>query len=265
MLKHHFFISLVGTILLYISVGLLFFYLLNNYVGTEQKIEEKTVSFSLSQYIPEVTSPVEEPIKDEPVEPEPMEPEPVVEEEKVEQELPEPEPVEKEEKVEPIIEEVIPEPIVEKIIPKPSPIVKKKVKKVVKKEKPKKKAVKKKRVKKKTVKKRTVKRKPTARSTASKKKASPAKKNAFLSKIRSKINRNKTYPRIAQKRGMQGSVKVRFTISASGKVGNISVTGPKVFRSSARKAVKRAFPINAKNAPITLPKTMNVTLRYQIR
>ena len=64
---------------------------------------------------------------------------------------------------------------------------------------------------------------------------------------------------------MQGTVNVKFTILRSGKVGNISVSGPKAFHKSARKAVKSAFPINVKNAPITLPKSINIKLRYQLR
>ena len=63
---------------------------------------------------------------------------------------------------------------------------------------------------------------------------------------------------------MQGDVKVKFTILPSGKVSNISLSGPKVFYKSARKAVQKVFPLNVKNIPITLPATVNVTLRYTI-
>ena len=55
---------------------------------------------------------------------------------------------------------------------------------------------------------------------------------------------------------MQGKVNVKFTILSSGKVGNISVSGPKVFHNSARNAVKSAFPINAKNAPLPCQKVL---------
>ena len=219
----------------------------------EQKVEEKIISFSLSQYIPEVTPPVEE-VKEETIEPEPIEPEPVVEEEKIE----------------PIVEEVVTEPIVAKPLPKPI------VKKVVK---PKKKRIKKKKIKKKHVKKRVSKKKFTAKrktkkninqkatkqKASSSRKLSAAKKNAFLSQIRTRINRNKNYPRIAQRRGMQGTVKVRFTILANGHVSNIVISGKKVFFSSARSAIKKAFPINVKNAPMSLPETVNLILNYQIR
>jgi len=253
--RHRFFISFFGTVLLYLTVGLLFFYTLHQTIGTEQKPQEKIITFTLSEYVPEVISPVEPPMKTPEEEPiaveevvEPVAEEPIIEE-------PEPE--------EPVIEEVIPEPIKPKVVPKP--VVKKIVKKKVKK-----KVIKKKRVKKKTVRKRVTKRKATTKKTsrkkhASKRQASPAKKNAFLSRIRSKINKAKTYPRIAQRRGMQGSVKVRFTILKSGNVGNIQVSGKKVFYKSARAAIKKAFPISTKNIPMSLPQTVNLTIRYQIR
>ncbi|HFQ61405.1 MAG TPA: energy transducer TonB [Epsilonproteobacteria bacterium] len=214
----------------------------------EQKVEEKIISFSLSQYIPEVIPAVEE-VKEETIEPEPIEPEPVVEEEKIE----------------PIVEESIPEPEVVKVLPKP--IVKKVVKppkKRVKKKKTKKKYVKKRVSKKKFNKKRKTK-KATKQKASSSRKFSAAKKNAFLSQIRTRINRNKNYPRIAQRRGMQGTVKVRFTILANGHVSNIVISGKKVFFSSARSAIKKAFPVNVKNAPMSLPETVNLILNYQIR
>jgi protein TonB len=86
-----------------------------------------------------------------------------------------------------------------------------------------------------------------------------------LASLRAKINRKKSYPRIAQKRGMQGTVKIRFTILRNGHVGNITVSGPKVFHNSAKGAVKKAFPISVKNAPLRLPTTVNLSLRYKLR
>jgi len=201
-----------------------------------EKEKDQVINLSLSQFIPEV---IEQPVIEEEIEPEPEpEEEPIVEE------IIEPEPKE------PIVEEVIPEPVV-----KPIPELKPVVKKVKKKPKPKK-IVKKK-------KKRKVKKSRSRRATSSK--VNPKKKSQFLAKIRAKINRAKSYPRIAQKRGMQGTVKVRFTILKSGRVGSISVSGPKVFHSSAKRAVKKAFPINTKNAPLSLPTSVNLKLRYQLR
>ncbi len=206
-----------------------------------QKEKDKTINLSLSQFVPEV---IEQPLEEKE--------EPIVEEE------PEPEP--EPEIVEP---EPIPEPVVEEK-PVPEPVV---VKKVEKKPEPKK--IVKKKKKKKLVKKKVKKKKKKASRASSRRATSsrvdPNKKSRFLSQIRAKINRAKSYPRIAQKRGMQGVVKVRFTILKNGRVGHISVSGPKVFHNSAKRAVKKAFPINTKNAPLSLPTSVNLTLRYQLR
>ena len=251
MLKHRFIISLLGTILLYASVGLLFFYLLNQTIGTEQKPQEKIITFTLSEYKPEVIPPVEVPIE-EPIKEEKVKP--IVEEKPI---IEEPKPV-------PVVEEVSSEPIIEKLITKP--VVKKVVKKkTIKKKQIKKKVVKNKSLKKRVPKRKTITKKAYRKKKVSKKQASPAKKNKFLNQLRAKISRNKMYPRIAQRRGMQGSVKVRFTILRNGHVSNIEITGKKVFHKSARKAIKQAFPINVKKAPLSLPTTVNLTLRYQIR
>ena len=205
-----------------------------------QKEKDKVINLSLSQFQPEVIEQPEEEL--------PKPEEPVVEEE------PEPEVVEP---------EPIPEPVVEEK-PVPEPLV---VKKVEKKPKPKK--IVKKQKKKKPVKKRVRKKKKKASRASSKRATSsrvdPNKKSQFLASLRAKINRKKSYPRIAQKRGMQGTVKIRFTILKNGRVGNISVSGPKVFHNSAKGAVKKAFPINVKNAPLSLPTTVNLSLRYRLR
>lgn len=200
-----------------------------------QKEKDQVINLSLSQFVPEVIEqppePIEEPIVEEIIEPEP-EPEPEIEEPE-----PEPEPV------------VIEKPVV-KPIPELKPVIKKvkkkKTKKVVKKKKQ-----------------RKVKKRSSRRATSSK--VNPKKKSQFLARVRAKINRAKSYPRIAQKRGMQGTVKVRFTILKNGRVGHISVRGPKVFHNSAKRAVKKAFPINTKNAPLSLPTTVNLSLRYQLK
>ena len=211
--------------------------MMSQHFVVSQKEKDEVINLSLSQFVPEVIEqppePIEEPIVEEIIEPEP---EPEIEE-------PEPEPEE------PVVEEIVPEPVV-KSIPELKPVIKKvkkkKSKKVVKKKK-----------------KRKVSRSSSRRATSSR--VNPNKKSQFLAKIRAKINRAKSYPRVAQKRGMQGVVKVRFTILKNGRVGHISVSGPKVFHNSARSAVKKAFPINTKNAPLSLPTSVNLSLRYQLK
>jgi len=104
-----------------------------------------------------------------------------------------------------------------------------------------------------------------AQASSKQSKSTPAQRNKFWSALRKKIDKHKFYPRIAKKRMMEGAVKVRFTVLANGNVGHITLKGPKIFYNSARNAVKSAFPIDVKKSPVSLPSTINLTLRYQIR
>ncbi len=233
MVKHRYLISFFSTTLFYILLAGTYFYLQTQYLIADQKPQDRVIHLSLATFVPEVLPPVEEL--------EEIEEEPIVEELELE-------PIAEEE---PILKEIIPKPIEPKVIPKPivekKPIVKKK-----------------KKIKKKVRKKVSVKttKGPTRTGIS---RDSTAKKNQFLSKIRQKINQHKSYPKIARRRGMQGVVKVKFTILANGNVGHISVSGPKVFHNSARHAVKSAFPVNVKNASISLPESVNLKLRYQLK
>ncbi|WP_309499317.1 TonB family protein [Sulfurovum sp.] len=247
MLKNRLFISYFSTMLLYLLFAGILFYMQKTFFVAAQKSEEHAIRMSLASFVPEATTPVEQLEQEEATEEPLLEEEPATEEKPViePEVIKEPLPVEEPE----IKEKVIPEPVAEK--PKPVPVVKK---------------VKKKPQVKKLAQKKTVKKKQ-ARQKASVKevKASPAEQNQFLANIRAKINKHKSYPRIAQKRGMQGSVKVNFSILSSGQVGQISVEGPQVFHASAISAVKSAFPIDVKKAPISLPVNINIALQYKIR
>jgi protein TonB len=226
------------TAILYLLVVAAIYYFQTHHFVSSNASKEKVIQMTLSTFVPEVIEVPKEVI-----------------EESVEESI-----VEPEVKEEPKIEEVIPEPIVEKVIEKP--IVKKP--KIAKKKPKKKKQVKK--HKKKIAKKKPVKKKASQKQASTKQsKSTPAQRNKFWSALRTKIDKHKFYPRIAKKRMMEGSVKVRFTILANGNVGSISLKGPKIFYSSARNAVKSAFPIDTKKSPISLPTTINLTLRYQIR
>lgn len=230
------------TVFLYVSVLAAIYYSQTHHFVSSKESKEKVIQMSLSTFVPEVIEEVKEDIVEEPV-------------------------VEPEVKEEPKIEEVIPEPIIEKVIEKPvikKPVIEKpKVEKKKLVEKPKKQRITKKTVKKK--KKKTKKKASKKQASSKHSKSTPAQRNMFWSALRTKIDRHKFYPRIAKKRRMEGSVKIRFTILANGNVSNISLNGPKIFYNSARKAIRSAFPISAQKSPISLPTTINLTLRYEIR
>ncbi len=93
---------------------------------------------------------------------------------------------------------------------------------------------------------------------------SPAKRQKFLAKIRDKIDRAKTYPRIAKKRGIEGEVRLFFTVTANGELRNLRIEGPRVFHTSARRAVEAAFPVDTSGMNISFPLEIRLKLRYQI-
>ena len=227
------------TAIVYLSVVIAIYYSQTHKFASSKETQENVIHMALSSFVPK-----------------PVEPEKIVEE--IVEEIVEP--------IEEKKEEVVSEPVVQKVMPKP--IIKKpkkEIKKIVK-PKPVKKAKKKTRKKKKTVHKKVVDKKVSRQQASSRQsKSTPAQRNKFWSALRTKIDRHKFYPRIAKKRGMEGMVKVKFTILANGKVGNIIVKGSKIFHNSAKNAVKSAFPISVKKAPITLPTSINITLHYQIR
>jgi protein TonB len=249
--KHRYKVSFSLTTFLYVALFSLYFYLLNQHITISDTPKDDTIELALSQFVPEAPPSQADA---------PVQPEQLVEEE------PEPEP-EKEEKVEEEVEETQ-KPVEEETKePEPEPIIKEKpvVEPVVKKEvqKPRKRIQKKKPPRKKVAKKRKPRKKRQVSGGGSPR-YSAGQRSSFLARIRARIDRAKSYPRIAQRRGMQGVVRVRFTILANGHVGNISLSGPKVFHASARKAVKSAFPVNVKKAPLHLPTTVNLSLRYTL-
>ncbi len=257
------------TALVYAGLFFAFFYFQTHTFVADKPSKEKTIQMSLSTFVP----PQEEAVKEhvlKPVAP----PQPIKQEQTPKVPTP---PLVSLKPKKAVTEKPLLEPKVQKkSTPKPvvaSKKVKPKVQKEPQKPKLKKNIVKKvqKKAQKKVVQRQKQtkparKRKETHKQTSASKrsKSSAAERNRFWSLLRQRIERNKSYPRIAKKRGMEGTLKVRFTILSSGKVGHISLSGPKVFHNSARKAVQKAFPLNPQKVPLSLPTTVNLTLHYQI-
>ena len=93
-------------------------------------------------------------------------------------------------------------------------------------------------------------------------------KKAFLRNVRSKIITNKKYPKIAKRRHIEGSVKVRFDITAHGHVTNIRfINGKRIFQKSIRKTLERTFPMGIPaEVRADLPLSdVSVVLHFNIR
>ncbi len=244
MKRHRYKVSFFLTTLLYASAIGLYLYTFKTIVAIAEKPDESKMVLALSQFVPKTTpSDVAAPVQQEHL----------VKEKPIEEPAEEPKPPKPD--IPPVQEK--PKPLKTPVVkPEPKPVVKKTPKNIAK---PKLKKHKK-------VKKHTrQKHRKRQVSGGGSPHRSAARKNVFLAQIRAKINRAKSYPRMAKRRGMQGTVKARFTILKNGHIGNIVLSGSSLFFSSARKAIKSAFPVNANKAPMPLPSTVSLTLRYRLR
>ncbi|WP_331774032.1 energy transducer TonB [Sulfurospirillum sp. 1612] len=88
----------------------------------------------------------------------------------------------------------------------------------------------------------------------------------FIIKLRERINHNKFYPNRAIKMGIEGSVAVEFMLNEDGSITNIHVlSGQKVFRNSACKAIEDSAPIHVEAGLFDFPKQFKVTLVYDLQ
>ena len=181
--------------------------------------------------------------------------------------------------VEPIIEQK-PEPVIEKIVEKPAPKViekPKKVEKVVKKEKPIEKIVEKpvEKVAEKTEK--SIEENPVVTQTTPNtnpviesisKAQIDSIEDAYLSKVKAKIEKNKVYPKIAKRLNQTGKVVVSFDILKDGKVINIRIIQNSKFEKLDEASIELLTKIGFFEAiPNELNKTVwniQIPINYQI-
>jgi protein TonB len=163
-------------------------------------------------------------------------------------------------KIEKIVKKVIPKKTVKKII-KP---IKKKKQKVVKKEKPKKAIKTKDTVTKKLIKKNKSVNKNT-KSHLDEIKRNKINQQKYYTIIKEAINKNKSYPKMAVKRGIEGIVKIEFTISKDGELVSFTIIeGKKVFKNSIAEAVKNSFPIKPPKGVLSSNTQLSLMVKYRL-
>jgi protein TonB len=84
-----------------------------------------------------------------------------------------------------------------------------------------------------------------------------------ISMLKKRIEKNKRYPKMAKRRGLNGKVSVKFKINKAGRVSNISTKGSKIFLKSAKSAIEKSFPIDTKG--VKLPMSVNLILLYRLK
>lgn len=90
-----------------------------------------------------------------------------------------------------------------------------------------------------------------------------AKQNIFFTKLRNRINENKSYPRSARRRGIEGSVEVKFNLCSDGNVKDIKfISGKNVFKKSIIEAIEDSFPIDVDKSLFSFPKEFKISVEY---
>ena len=91
-------------------------------------------------------------------------------------------------------------------------------------------------------------------------------KQEYLRRLMAHIESYKHYPRAARRRGIEGEVKVRFTLHAAGKVSSLDVGGEQgVLVVAAREAVEAAEPMPSPPEALPLPWEVSFTMRFTLR
>jgi len=230
----------------FIAVLILYFFIENNYADENIKIKDMNkVCFSIIE--PEHKHKIEKKTKQKPVK---SKHKPRLEHT----------PKEIEKKSKPIVVE--PKPIPKQINKKPDNKIFKPVSTLVQTEK----AIENKIVKKIYIKKKISNKKLTSNTTEITNNITEAKKQNFIADLIKRINRNKSYPRVARRRSIQGTIEMKFIIQMDGRVKDIQViSGKNIFKKSAIKAIKSSFPINIDAKLFSFPKNFKIKINYILK
>jgi periplasmic protein TonB len=90
-------------------------------------------------------------------------------------------------------------------------------------------------------------------------------KKEYYSKIKQIINEHKSYPRIAVKRGIEGLIKIKFTLSNTGELLSYHIIeGKNIFKKSLIKAIQQSFPLLPPPNIFTSDIDISLTLEYKL-
>jgi len=89
--------------------------------------------------------------------------------------------------------------------------------------------------------------------------------NKYYTQIKETINKNKSYPKMAIKRGIEGIVKIQFEISKDGKLLSFNIIeGKRVFKKSIEKAVKNSFPLTPPQNTLVSNTSLSLMIDYRL-
>ena len=90
-------------------------------------------------------------------------------------------------------------------------------------------------------------------------------KQLYFSQVKQTINKNKIYPKVAIRRSIEGSVKIKFTLTKYGELVSFNILkGQKIFKKSIAKAIQKSFPIKPPQNIFKENLDLFVTLNYKL-
>lgn len=91
------------------------------------------------------------------------------------------------------------------------------------------------------------------------------KRESYFALLKQTIERNKYYPKNALRRGIEGDVRVKFTISTDGKLLLIEkIEGNSIFHTSIKDAIASSFPIFPPRNILTENTTLDLIVSYKL-
>lgn len=88
----------------------------------------------------------------------------------------------------------------------------------------------------------------------------------YLRRLMAHIDSYKQYPRAARRRGIEGDVRVAFTLHAGGTIEGLEVSGDEhLLTQAAEEAMAAALPLPLPPDGVTLPWPLSFTMRFNLR
>jgi len=90
-------------------------------------------------------------------------------------------------------------------------------------------------------------------------------RNEYMARLMAEIEKNKFYPRIARRRNLQGTVRVKFRLGCGGEVEKLDISGEhSLLRKAAGKAVEDSLPLPKIPTEIECPLLVNYAMAYSL-
>lgn len=88
----------------------------------------------------------------------------------------------------------------------------------------------------------------------------------YLAEILSRIEKAKFYPKVARRKGIQGKIHVRFTLTCAGAAENIEITqGHKLLKKGALNAVEKAQPLPTPPQGVDCPMPVQYAMAFELK